>query len=482
MDYSSDDMKVVRKILVNDNLAMFEELIGKGLITSENMIKNDNIFSIPNSDHLESFSDMLTRYDASKIINFMFKHYIQTTMRWENLYMWVNYSYKFDRRFELFDMMMTARYDVGYMSGDEFTKIFIHCRVPALNHVLEKYFRPANISKEIMSHINAAIVSKRDAEFISREFYNKLYLILKYGANPNFILSPHAPKLFIGKIIPYNQMDTFNVRREEENSEIKIRYLPLFSLVQEYGKISISSFNKYKISFYIEYVNLLLQYGADPHIKISIDSLRSINCFAVETMPEVRGLLSFYSSLKSCPYATPNRLCSLNQNELPNFYIRRIKNFNTPIHVKQSDQIDIYAIDGIITNIGMMAMMGYHLMLKEYIENFKRYNAHRSDDYFTEKIPLLINYQDQFGNTALHYAVGISGSIETIKYLHGLGADFDIPNEANKTPYQLLSKESSLYNYSFEINRLIITILHKSTNSYPYYIPFDIITLIKLYL
>jgi hypothetical protein len=126
--------------------------------------------------------------------------------------------------------------------------------------------------------------------------------------------------------------------------------------------------------------------------------------------------------------------------------------------------LDLMSVTG-FTNFQAIAYFGFHRLLT---------NNNDVD------IKTMLGHQDSLGNTALHYAVEYSRSLETIWLLYDLGANFYIENNSGITPFDLLSYATMYFNTG-EISKLIIAILSRDPSSQFYYLIPDLKRYLRLF-
>jgi ankyrin repeat protein len=144
-----------------------------------------------------------------------------------------------------------------------------------------------------------------------------------------------------------------------------------------------------------------------------------------------------------------------------------------------------------LTNLMMACKLGYHIILKKYINQLKIYIKHRNsynsvlqsfspDTIINKILSNILNQQDINGNTALHHAINHEytnqkydvSSWKVIHILYDEGCDMFIQNRDGITPFQLLSnKEQDDPRYASEINKLVLQILSNTDDNYLHLLP-----------
>lgn len=182
-------------------------------------------------------------------------------------------------------------------------------------------------------------------------------------------------------------------------------------------------------------IDLFLQYGADPLIVDNYSGNIYTNSIELAKFPTLKGKLIVYSTLLTQPPIT-----EFSDTNIPHF-----------------------------TNLMMAANLGYHKIILNYINYYKKRQLN---------VAHMLNAQDYTGNTALHYAISNSESFETVQILTDHGANFDITNNENITPAQLLDHLPN----TPKRNLLTLATLKKDKSSILNILITDIINLIIPYL
>jgi ankyrin repeat protein len=463
---------------------------------------------------------LVLHHRSHKIIKYIFKYRLYEFFLLSKVYPWMIYLKQRYGNYRYFDRLIQVRRAqiLPYVDRDEFITVADNAKTPEdmdnLKHLLTHY---VNLP-ELMYNITPSIIK----DCIKTGSFEKIRLFLEHNIDLNMFF----PDFNNDELRRWYSETVDNPYIDIHPKFIK--GLPLHIVCKIYNKIWNKALTRFQSNNQAYTANsqlqtcyrliiLFLQYGADPLYRDNIiiqqrrssdcvTEIKRINMTCIDLVDHwsVRYLLLIYSSLmhaKPMAMFQPNPMSTMNlyryeQDELLNTlnpdnlpYLNSMyKSLMTSFILMPTSSMSNFSN---LTNLMMACKLGYHIILKKYINQLKIYIKHRNsynsvlqsfspDTIINKILSNILNQQDINGNTALHHAINHEytnqkydvSSWKVIHILYDEGCDMFIQNRDGITPFQLLSnKEQDDPRYASEINKLVLQILSNTDDNYLHLLP-----------